>query len=80
MMFMKSEKKYDIGLILIGFAVLMYGMDIMSSAVKPLADVPEFISVLIDVQQSGSRCCGGAVFTAAIQSSSASVGILRQAL
>ncbi len=77
MMFMKSEKKYDIGLILIGFAVLMYGMDIMSSAVKPLADVPEFISVLTMFSNPVLGVAAGAVFTAAIQSSSASVGILQ---
>ena len=46
MMFTKSEKKYNIGMILIGFAVLMYGMNIMSSAVEPLRDVPEFVSIL----------------------------------
>ena len=77
MMFMKSEKKYDIGLILIGFAVLMYGMDIMSSAVKPLADVPEFISILTMFSNPVLGVAAGAVFTAAIQSSSASVGILQ---
>ncbi len=77
MMFMKNEKKYDIGLILIGFAVLMYGMDIMSSAVKPLADVPEFISVLTMFSNPVLGVAAGAVFTAAIQSSSASVGILQ---
>ncbi len=77
MMFMKSERKYDIGLILIGFAVLMYGMDIMSSAVKPLADVPEFISVLTMFSNPVLGVAAGAVFTAAIQSSSASVGILQ---
>ena len=77
MMFMKSEKKYDIGLILIGFAVLMYGMDIMSSAVKPLADVPEFVDALTMFSNPILGVCAGAVFTAAIQSSSASVGILQ---
>ena len=77
MMFMKSEKKYDIGLILIGFAVLMYGMDIMSSAVKPLADVPEFVNVLTMFSNPVLGVAAGAIFTAAIQSSSASVGILQ---
>lgn len=77
MMFMKSEKKYDIGLILIGFAVLMYGMDIMSSAVKPLADVPEFVDVLTMFSNPVLGVAAGAIFTAAIQSSSASVGILQ---
>ena len=45
-MFSKSERKKDIGTILIGFAVLMFGMDTMSNAVKPLADVPEFTKIL----------------------------------
>ena len=77
MMFLKSEKKYNIGMVLIGFAVLMYGMDIMSSAVKPLADVPEFVSILTMFSNPILGVAAGAVFTAAIQSSSASVGILQ---
>ena len=77
MMFMKSEKKYNIGMILIGFAVLMYGMDIMSSAVAPLRDVPEFVSILTMFSNPVLGVAAGAVFTAAIQSSSASVGILQ---
>ena len=77
MMFMKSEKKYNIGLILIGFAVLMYGMDIMSSAVEPLKDVPEFVSILTMFSNTVLGVAAGTVFTAAIQSSSASVGILQ---
>ena len=77
MLFMKSEKKYNIGLIMIGFAVLMYGMDIMSSAVEPLADVPEFVNVLTMFSNPILGVLAGAIFTAAIQSSSASVGILQ---
>ena len=77
MMFMKSEKKYNIGMILIGFAVLMYGMDIMSSAVEPLKDVPEFVSILTMFSNPVLGVAAGTVFTAAIQSSSASVGILQ---
>ena len=77
MMFMKSEKKYNIGMILIGFAVLMYGMDIMSSAVEPLRDVPEFVSILTMFSNPVLGVAAGTVFTAAIQSSSASVGILQ---
>ena len=45
-LFSKKERRNDIGTILIGFAVLMFGMDMMSGAVKPLADVPEFTSLL----------------------------------
>ena len=46
LLFSKKEKKHNIGTILIGFAVLMYGMDAMSEAVKPLADVPAFTGML----------------------------------
>lgn len=76
-MFTHSERKHNIGMVLIGFAVLMYGMDIMSSAVKPLADVPEFVNVLTMFSNPVLGVAAGAVFTAAIQSSSASVGILQ---
>ena len=47
LMFTKSSRKKDIGAILVGFAVLMFGMDTMSAAVKPLADVPEFTNLLL---------------------------------
>ena len=76
-MFSKSERKHNIGLTMIGFAVLMYGMDIMSQAVSPLRDVPEFVNVLTMFQNPILGVAAGAVFTAAIQSSSASVGILQ---
>lgn len=42
----KQEKRKDIGAIMIGFAILMFGMDTMSAAVKPLADVPQFTHIL----------------------------------
>ena len=77
MMFLKSEKKYNIGLILIGFATLMYGMDIMSSSVEGLKDVPEFVNILTMFSNPVLGVVAGALFTAAIQSSSASVGILQ---
>lgn len=77
MMFLKDEKKHNIGLILIGFSVLMYGMEMMSSAVEPLKDVPEFTSVLTMFSNPVLGVAAGAIFTAAIQSSSASVGILQ---
>ena len=77
MMFTKNEKKQKICLVLIGFAVLMYGMDIMSSAVEPLKDVPQFVSILTMFSNPVLGVLAGAVFTAAIQSSSASVGILQ---
>ena len=77
LMFIKNEKKKDIGTILIGFAVLMFGMDAMSSAVKPLADVPEFTGILTAFSHPVLGMLAGALLTAVIQSSSASVGILQ---
>ena len=76
-MFIKNTKKNDVGTILIGFAVLMFGMDTMSSAVKPLADVPEFTSLFTAFENPVLGMIVGAVLTAVIQSSSASVGILQ---
>ncbi len=76
-MFTKDEKKHDIGGILLGFAVLMFGMDTMSNAVKPLADVPEFTGILTMFSNPLLGMIAGAVLTAVIQSSSASVGILQ---
>ncbi len=77
LMFAKGEKKKDAGMILMGFAILMTGMDTMSSAVKPLADVPEFTGILTMFSHPLLGMLGGAVLTAVIQSSSASVGILQ---
>ena len=76
-MFMKSEKKKYIGGILIGFAILMSGMETMSGAVKPLADVPEFTGILTMFSNPILGMLAGAVLTGIIQSSSASVGILQ---
>lgn len=76
-MFSKNEKKRDIGNILIGFSVLILGMDNMSGAVKPLADVPEFQNILILFSNPLLGVLTGALLTAIIQSSSASVGILQ---
>ncbi len=73
----KNSKKKDIGEILLGFAILMFGMESMSGAVKPLADVPEFTNVLTMFQNPILGVIVGAVLTAVIQSSSASVGILQ---
>ena len=73
----KLEKRKDIGAILIGFSVLMFGMDTMSAAVKPLADVPEFTGVLTMFSNPLLGMIVGALLTAVIQSSSASVGILQ---
>jgi len=76
-MFMKDEKKKDIGSILLGFTILMTGMDTMSAAVKPLANVPEFTSLFTMFSNPILGLIAGAVLTAVIQSSSASVGILQ---
>ena len=76
-MFMNSEKKKYIGGILIGFAILMSGMETMSGAVKPLADVPEFTGILTMFSNPILGMLAGAVLTGIIQSSSASVGILQ---
>lgn len=76
-MFGKKEKKKHIGEILIGFAVLMTGMDAMSAAVKPLKDVPEFTNLLLMFSNPVLGMLAGLVLTAVIQSSSASVGILQ---
>lgn len=76
-MFCKSQKKKDIGSILVGFAILMYGMDSMSNAVEPLADIPEFRNVLLMFSNPVFGILAGLMLTAIIQSSSASVGILQ---
>lgn len=77
LMFVKNQKKKDIGTIMIGFAVLMFGMESMSGAVKPLADVPEFTNILTAFSNPVLGVLAGTVLTAIIQSSSASVGILQ---
>ena len=77
LLFIKDEKKRDIGAIMVGFAVLMFGMETMSDAVKPLANVPEFTGILTAFSNPVLGMIAGAVLTAIIQSSSASVGILQ---
>ena len=73
----KSDKKKDTGAILCGFAVLMFGMDLMKDAVAPLAELPEFESMLTRFNNPLLGVLVGAVFTGIIQSSAASVGILQ---
>ncbi len=77
MMSAKTSKKKDIGSILIGFAILMYGMSFMSDSVSPLKDMPEFTSILTAFTNPILGILTGLVLTAVIQSSSASVGILQ---
>ncbi len=76
-MFIKNDSKKDTGLILLGFATLMFGMDTMSSAVSGLADVPEFSQLFLLFTNPILGVLAGALLTAVIQSSSASVGILQ---
>lgn len=76
-MMAKSDKKKDVGMILLGFAVLMFGMDTMSGAVAGLEEVPEFRDILLMFSNPVLGVLAGAGLTAIIQSSSASVGILQ---
>ncbi len=76
-MFTKSARKKDIGMILLGFATLMFGMDTMTEAVSGLKDIPEFQQLFVAFKNPVLGVLAGAVLTAIIQSSSASVGILQ---
>ena len=76
-MFLKDGKKKDIGMILLGFATLMFGMDTMSDAVSGLKDVPQFQQLFLMFQNPILGMLAGAILTGIIQSSSASVGILQ---
>lgn len=76
-LFLKDSKKKDSGAILLGFAVLMFGMDTMSSAVSGLADVPAFQQMFLLFKNPLLGLLVGTALTAVIQSSSASVGILQ---
>ena len=76
-MFIKDSKKKDIGVILLGFAVLMFGMDTMSGAVKGLRDEAWFTDLFLLFTNPILGVLAGTVLTGIIQSSSASVGILQ---
>ena len=76
-MFTKESKKRDTGMILLGFATLMFGMEAMSGAVSGLRDLPEFQNMLVAFTNPVLGVLAGAILTAIIQSSSASVGILQ---
>ena len=76
-MFLKDSKKKDTGMILLGFATLMFGMETMSGAVSGLKSVPEFQQLFLLFTNPVLGVIAGAVLTAIIQSSSASVGILQ---
>ncbi len=77
LLFSKSSKKKDSGTILLGFAVLMFGMDAMTGAVSGLAEVPAFREMFLMFRNPLLGLLAGAVLTGIIQSSSASVGILQ---
>lgn len=75
--FFKNPKLHNYGSIVAGLGVLFIGMDMMSAAMKPLADEPAFVSLMTRFENPLLGILAGAVFTALIQSSSASVGILQ---
>src|SRR5699024_9157654 len=77
LMLCKRDRNKSIGNILVGFAVLMIGMGFMSDAVAPLADMPEFATLMVKFRNPAVGVIVGALFTALIQSSAASVGILQ---
>ena len=76
-MMSKNSKRKDTGMILLGFATLMYGMEAMSGAVSGLRNVPEFQQLFLAFTNPLLGVLAGAILTAIIQSSSASVGILQ---
>ena len=76
-MFCKDDRKKDTGTILLGFATLMFGMETMSGAVSGLKDVPGFAELFLRFQNPILGVLVGAILTAIIQSSSASVGVLQ---
>lgn len=73
----KSNKRKNVGAVLIGFAILMFGMEVMTEAMSPLADMPEFTHVLTAFANPILGVIVGTVVTAIIQSSAASIGILQ---
>ncbi|MCI8330068.1 MAG: Na/Pi cotransporter family protein [Oscillibacter sp.] len=73
----KRQRRRDVGRILIGFAILMYGMELMKQSVSPLAEMPGFAELLTAFNNPLLGVLVGAVFTGVIQSSAASVGILQ---
>lgn len=76
-MFTKDSRKRDTGMTLLGFATLMFGMETMSGAVSGLQDLPEFQNLFVAFTNPVLGVLAGALLTAIIQSSSASVGILQ---
>lgn len=77
MMISKNNRRKSMGSILVGFAILMFGMELMTNAMSPLADMPEFSGILTAFTNPILGVAVGALFTGIIQSSAASVGILQ---
>lgn len=77
LMFAKKDRLKSIATVMLGFAILMFGMDTMSAAVKPLAEIPEFTGILTRFSNPVLGVLAGLLLTSLIQSSSASVGILQ---
>lgn len=75
--FLKNEKAKKVGEIMAGLGILFIGMDMMGTALKPLEDSEKFVSILTQFENPILGIAAGAIFTAMIQSSSASVGILQ---
>ena len=73
----KKQRRRDVGRVMMGFSILMYGMELMSGAVTPLADMPEFTNLMTAFTNPLLGVLVGAAFTGIIQSSAASVGILQ---
>ena len=76
-MFIKGDKKKDVGAVCVGFAILMFGMDLMGDSVKPLADMPQFKEIILMLNNPILALFAGTIITAIIQSSAASLGILQ---
>ena len=73
----KKQRRRDVGRVMMGFSILMYGMELMSGSVAPLADMPEFTDLMTAFTNPLLGVLVGAAFTGIIQSSAASVGILQ---
>lgn len=73
----KSNRRKNAGAVLIGFAILMYGMILMASAMAPLADIPQFRTAMIAFHNPIFGFIVGLIVTVIVQSSSVSIGILQ---
>ncbi|MBO6213984.1 MAG: Na/Pi cotransporter family protein, partial [Lachnospiraceae bacterium] len=73
----KEKKQKELGSVLVGFAILMHGMELMSDSLSPLAEIPEFANILTAFRNPLLGVIIGALFTGIIQSSAASVGVLQ---